>query len=422
MRNRRLAPWLPAALAGLLALAAAAASDWPRFRGPNGTGASADKDIPIQWSEKENILWKAALPGHGNSSPIVSGDKVFVQSAAADGSERFLLCLDAANGDVLWKKSAPGAAAHTHDKNSLASSTPAADGERVYAIFWDGKDVSLAAYDFKGERQWERDLGPFKSEHGAGMSPIVYDGKVIVNFDQDKSAAVVAFDAKNGKDAWRADRKGFRTCYSTPFVLERDKGAAEVVVSSSAGVTAYDPANGAEKWAYEWSFAKDPLRTVAGPLAAGGLVIANSGAGSTGERDTIAVRPGTDDAKPSLAWQVRKTFPYVPCLLTKGDYLYGVNDAGFALCISAKTGETVFSERLGSPMTASPVLIDGKVYAAGEDGKVYVFEAEPKFKLLAKNDMGEPVMSSPAAANNRLFVRGKDTLFCVAKPTKSSGN
>src|SRR5687767_14471417 len=129
-------------------------SQWSRFRGPNGHGTSLDKNIPVQWSETEGMLWKTPLPGKGNSSPIVWGDRLFVQSASADGKERLLLCLSVTDGKILWSRSAPGAAARINTKNSLASSTPATDGRHVYAVFWDGASLSLSAYDFKGTVVW----------------------------------------------------------------------------------------------------------------------------------------------------------------------------------------------------------------------------------------------------------------------------
>jgi outer membrane protein assembly factor BamB len=427
MKSRPTALWILSALCGLLACAAAHADNWPRFRGPNGTGVSADKDVPIQWSEKEGVLWKTPIPGRGNSSPIVWGDRLFIQSSAADGSERWLFCLNAASGEVLWKQSAAGTAAHTHQKNTLASSTPATDGDRVYVVFWDGKDLLLNAYDFKGAQVWTRDLGGFVSEHGAGISPIVYDGKVFVADDQGDQmvkppSRVLAFHAKDGTDAWKVERKSFRASYSTPFILKSDKGEPELIVASTAGVTSYNPDDGAENWNYVWSFPRNPLRTVASPIMAGGLVIANAGEGGSG-RSLLALRPDGkgDVTKTSLAWEDNKSFSYVPTLLASGDYLYAVTDKGFVSCHVAKTGAEVWKDRLGGEISASPVLIDGKVYAANEEGDVYVFEATPKaFKLLAKNSLGEDVTSTPAVANNRLYIHGKDDLFCIGKPGKSA--
>lgn len=402
----------------VLAVAAgtAAAGNWPRFRGPNGTGVAADKNVPVKFSASDGILWKTPIPGVGHSSPIVWGSRVFLQTAADDGSDRRLLCLDAADGKVLWSRAAPGRRAHTHRRSSLASSTPATDGERVYAIFWNGRKIHLTAYDFKGTEVWTRDLGGFKSQHGAGMSPVVYDGKVFVNMDQDGAAELVALDARSGKPAWRAARKAFRTCYSTPFLRKRPDGKDELVVASTAGITGYNPTSGAENWTYTWSFTGMPLRTVGSPILASGLIVIGSGDGR-GDRDLIAVRPGDkgDVTSTNLVWEERKSFPYVPTLLSKGDHLYSVNDSGFAACHVTKTGEEVWRVRLGSPVSSSPILVDGKVYAVGEDGTVFVFQAATTFKLLGKSELGETVFSSPAVADGRLFIRGREHLFCIGK-------
>ncbi len=429
MKSRRWALWILSAFGGLLTCAAANADNWPRFRGPNGTGASADKDVPIKWNEKEGVLWKTPIPGRGNSSPIIWGDRVFIQSSAADGTERWLFCLNATSGEVLWKQSSAGKTAHTHDKNTLASSTPATDGERIYVVFWDGKDLLLNAYDFKGAQLWTRNLGGFVSEHGAGISPIVYDGKVFLADDQGDQmvkppSRVLAFHAKDGTDAWKVERKSFRASYSTPFILKGEKGEPQLIVASTAGVASYNPDDGAEIWNYVWSFPRNPLRTVASPILAGGLIIANAGEGGAG-RSLLALRPDGkgDVTKTNLVWEDNKSFSYVPTLLGSGDYLYGVNDQGFASCHQAKTGDEIWKERLstGINMSASPILIDGKVYAASEEGDVYVFEASPAaFKLLAKNNLGENVMSTPAAANNRLYIHGKDNLYCIGKASKSA--
>ena len=166
------------------------------LRGPNGTGVSADKSIPVQWSDKD-IRFRIELPGKGHSSPIIVGKRLFLLSAT--GSERLVLCYDAASGKQLWSKKVAGAVGKIHAKSSLASSTPCSDGERLFCSFWDGKKVSLHAYALDGSKLWEADLGPFTSQHGPGFSPIVVDGKVIINLDQDGSAVLLAFDGKTGK-------------------------------------------------------------------------------------------------------------------------------------------------------------------------------------------------------------------------------
>jgi outer membrane protein assembly factor BamB len=400
------------------ALAAPGVADnWARFRGPNGTGVSDDKNIPVEWNDRQGVLWKAALPGIGHSSPVVWGDRLFLESATPDGKQRMLLCLDVATGKVRWTNTVPGSKAVIHKKNTFASPTPATDGKRVYALIWDGRNIALHAYDLDGNPAWKTDLGAFKSQHGAGHSPIVHEGKVYLANDQDGTAAVVALEADTGKVAWRAPRPAFRTCYSTPFILDNPADGPELLVGSTAGLTAYDPKTGAENWNWHWAFTGMALRTVASPVAANGILFANSGDGS-GARASVAVRVGArgQDTGGNLLWQQKRDLPYVPCFLTHGDYLYSVTDDGFAACREARTGRVVWSERLGEDVTASPLLIDGKVYVCGNDGNVYVFAAEPTYRPLATNSVGEPISATPAVADGRLFVRGKDHLFCIGKP------
>jgi outer membrane protein assembly factor BamB len=395
------------------------AASWPRFRGPNGTGIALDKDIPVQW-DKDSILWKVELPGLGNSSPVTWGDRIFLQSASTDGKERYMLCLSTADGKVLWKQTLTGTKARMHKKNSWASSTPATDGERAYALFWDGSHITLHAFDFQGKQLWDRDLGAFQSQHGPGVSPMVCEDKVILANDQDGTAVLQAFEAKTGKPAWQAERPAFRTCYSTPFLLEKEGAAPELIVASTAGITSYNPRTGKENWKWGWSFDGMALRTVASPVYGQGLIFANSGDGS-GARHLVAVKAGGqgDVTQTNLAWEWKKTrpYPYVPCLLTWGEHLFFVNDLGEVGCVMAKTGDQVWTAKLSTKdVSASPILVNGKIYAIGEEGVVFVFSAGEKFELLAKNDMGEPVRATPAVADNRLYIRGQKHLYCIGKP------
>jgi outer membrane protein assembly factor BamB len=397
-------------------VAPAPAANWPRFRGPNGSGIAQDQHIPVQW-DKQTVLWKAVLPGVGNSSPVVWGDRLFLQAASPDGTERFLFCLNTADGKVVWSRSVPAARAPTNARNSLASSTPATDGERVYVVFWDGKEVGLYAYNFQGDFLWKHGLGGFKSQHGAGASPMVFEDKVILANDQDGASVLVCLDGKTGKTVWEAPRKPFRACYSTPLVLEKPGEAPELIVTSTAGVTGYNPRTGGVNWHWTWAFDKKPLRTVSSSVYADGVLFANSGDGD-GSRHAAAVQLDGHgpDTRTRLLWEEKRTLPYVPGMLVRGEYLYWVNDLGFAGCTVARTGKTVFYERLAAgSVTASPVLIDGKVYAVDESGTVHVFAAEPHFKLLARNKLGERVIASPAVADGRLYVRGQTHLFCIGE-------
>jgi outer membrane protein assembly factor BamB len=413
----RHALWISSAVAawGLLT-GGTAGGDWPRFRGPNGTGVASDKDVPVRWTA-ENVLWKTPIPGQGHSSPVVCASRVFLQSATSKA--RLLLCLDAATGKVLWTKTWTGRVAHTHPRNTLASSTPACDGSRIYAVWWDGSRVTLSALTLDGKPAWQADLGSFKSQHGPGFSPMTHAGRVYINNDQDGSAVLLAFDAKTGSKLWQKTRRAFRACYSTPFVRKGTDGE-ELVVASTAGLTAYDPADGAVRWDFAWRFSGKPLRTVASPVEADGLIFAAAGDGD-GSRAMIGVRPPGkgDGAKATLAWEKDSGTPYVPTLLARRGHLYAVRDDGIAVCWEAKSGKEVWKSRLGEPASASPVLIGDNVFAPDERGDVHVFAASQKgLTRLAKNSLGEPVFSTPAAAGNRLYLRGRGHMFCVGKPAK----
>lgn len=406
-------------LIALVCLASALFADnWPRFRGPNGTGIAADKDIPVKFSEKDSVLWKVALPGAGNSSPIVWGKRLFVQSATKDQKQRHLLSVDVQDGKILWTRTVPGVFFKFRQESSPASSTPTTDGERVYVAFWNGKDILLHAYDFAGKPVWDRNLGPFDSQHGAGASPVVIGNLVYYAKDQDDSSTLFAFNSRNGDIVWKQTRPYYRACYSAPFLLEKPGLPPELIVTSTKGITSYNPQAGEMNWDWQWPFnGKMPLRTTASPVYHNGMLFASSGDGG-GDRHMVAVKlNGNGSAtKPSLVWENKKDFPYVPCMLSRGEHVYFVNDKGLAGCYQQATGRQIWFERLaGAKFLASPVMIDGKIYAGSEEGDVYVIAAEPTYQLLAKNTLGERIRATPAVADNRLYIRGQYHLFCIGK-------
>ncbi len=405
------------------------ADNWERFRGPNGEGISSDKNIPLKFSAKENVRWQAPLTGGGHSSPIVWGDRLFVQTTSDDGSERSLLCFNAKTGAELWKRSIPGVKVKIRFDSSLASATPTTDGEAVYVPFWNGKDILLTAYNFKGDKLWERNLGEFVSQHGAGASPIVYKDLVIFSMDKDafreavkkigpvaNPSTLYAFNKKTGETVWETPREAVRACYSVPFVLHNPGTPPELIVTSTSAITSYDPLTGKSNWYWTWTFAKDPLRTIGATVHSNGVLMACAGDGS-GERLMVAVAMNGQgkDAKPGRIWDNKKEFPYVTCMLTKGEHVYFANDLGRAGCFHVKTGKKAWFETLpDTKFYASPLLIDGKVYACSEQGDVYVFAAEPtEYRLLAKNSLGGVIRATPAIANGCMYVRTEKMLYCI---------
>jgi outer membrane protein assembly factor BamB len=412
-------------LAFLLSLSAAVAEDkstttdpepgWPRFRGPNGTGiAISQAKLPLPW-DKKHVLWKVPVPG-GNGSPIVLGERIFLTTASNDGSQRHLLCLNVKDGKERWKKTYPGGRAKTHLKNSLASGTPCTDGERVYLTVWNGRELLLVACNLEGKEVWQRNLGSFRAQHGAGHSPVVENGKVYLVKDDDNGAAVHSFEAEKGKPLWTKERKVFNACYSTPFLRPNGSGL-ELVVASTAGVTGYHADTGdiSWNWNWDWSDEKKELRTVGSPIAVGNMVVATSGDGG-GARCAIALKLGGKGelSNSDLAWKSRRLVPYVPTFLAWDEHLYFVNDQGVAGCLDAKKGTALWSRRVCGAVTASPILIDGKIIAIDEDGQAVILAATPKeCKVLGQRSLGEPVMASPAIASGRLYIRGKEHLFCI---------
>lgn len=405
-------------LSSFLALAfahALQAADWPRFRGPNGFG-TAEGTLPA--INPSAPTWKVAIPGKGAGSPIVVKGKLFLQSASADGTKRTLMCLDPKTGATLWAKDAPGQNTKFHAKNSLASSTPASDGELVYCVWWDGAALHLFAYDFAGNIKWTQAMGDYASQHGAAHSPAVVRGKVFVNFDQDGAAELFAFDAKTGSKAWSVKRPPERACYTTPFLLEQPGQPAVLLVASTNAIDGYDPASGKVVWHFtvNWANPKKKLRMIGAPVYADGLLVCYAGEGGVG-RYILAIKPGGsgDISSTAKVWDANKQSPYVPSMLVKGEHLYWVHDDGRAVCAELKTGKVLWEETLfGNGVSSSPILVGDKILAISEKGQVAILKADKTFELPTKIDLGETVFATPAIADGTVYIRGTSHLFCFA--------
>lgn len=432
-------PFFAALVFGVVSAAAAAAADpvpppgavWDRFRGPNGSATTEDRTIPLTFGPKENVLWKIAVPG-GNSSPIVWGKFLFLHASSDDGKQRSLICVDASDGKTRWQKSVPAVPAKIRFDSSLASSTPTTDGSAVFVSFWDGKDVHVSAFDFQGDKLWSRNLGVFNSQHGAGASPILAGDKLILANDMDREdfntkvpnprpSILTAFDKRTGQTRWEAERPAERACYSAPFLLRRP-GAKEqeLVVVSTTAVTSYDPDAGTKLWeakGWQGNAVKSPMRTVASPALAGDILCVACG-GDAGRLSMGFALPASGASEaPKQLWENRKDLPYVPSPLARGDHFYFVNDAGAAGCCHARTGKREWFERIAEGgFHASPLLVDGKIYAISAAGDAFVVAAEPAgFRLLARNELGETVRATPAVADGRLYVRTAKHLYCFGK-------
>jgi outer membrane protein assembly factor BamB len=392
----------------LTAAFSATGENWPEWRGPRLDGTSLERDVPLQWSRTENIRWRTELPG-GHASPIVWGDRVFTVAAEPATGERLLLCLDRQDGRILWKAEVVHAPMERkHGENSYASSTPATDGKHVFCTFLDGADVVVAAYDMAGRQLWLKRPGTFSSVHGFCSTPILFEGKVIVNCDQDADGYLVALAAQDGHEIWRADRPNKTRSYCTPLI--RDVGGrTEMVLSGSKCVTSYDPRTGKLRWIIDGPTEQFVASLVYSDSARLFLLTAGFP-----DHHILAIRPGgegnvTDTA---IAWRTVEGAAYVPSPIVAGDYFLVVSDLGFAHCFETKTGNLLWKARMGRHH-ASLVSAAGLVYFLNDKGTCHVVRPGPTYDLVATNDLGEETYASPAISQGDLFLRSDKALYCV---------
>ena len=385
------------------------AQEWTRFRGPNGSGISDAKTIPTTWNERD-LNWKIQLPGVGHSSPVLWGEQIFLTSNDEKAGKRSVLCLNATDGTIAWRRDFDLVPFERHQYNSLASATPAVEADRVYVAWNTPEHYTLMAFDHNGKTIWERDLGAFKSQHACGSSPIIYKDTVILDSDQDGDSAIFAVDKRSGEIRWKVPRKIAVTAYSTPCLYEvKGKKPAIIFNSQAHGITAIDPENGKVLWEYANAFDK---RTVSSPFIASGLIMGSCGSGGGGNY-VVAIRPGDGEKKPELAYEIRRSAPYVPTPVSVGDLLFLWGDSGILSCVHGPSGEIKWQERVSGDFFGSPVYVDGRLICVSATGEVVVVEASDQFRPLARIPLGETCRSTPAIAGGRMYIRTVSHLFSV---------
>ncbi|MCX6924567.1 MAG: PQQ-binding-like beta-propeller repeat protein [Verrucomicrobia bacterium] len=385
------------------------AQEWTRFRGPNGTGISPAKTIPTTWTDKD-FNWKLPLPAVGHSSPVVWGDKVFFTTGDDQTKQVSVYGVHAVDGQVLWQKSFPIAPHHKNSYNTFASGSPAVDQHRVYVCWSSPAHYTLMALTHDGRTVWERDLGPFASQHGGSASPIVYEDKVVLGKEQDGESFLIAVDAATGKTRWQTPRKSLETTYVTPCVYQPQEGPPVFIFSSHAeGVTAIDPGDGKVLWELGDVFDK---RVVSSPIMAAGLIIGTCGSGGGGNY-LSAVRPGSAAKKLEVVYTIKKSAPYVPTSVCVGERLFLWSDGGIVSCVQASSGEVKWQERVGGNYFSSPLWVDGRLFCVSTKGEVVVVEASDRFQLLARNPLGEVTHSTPAVAGGRMYIHTTKSLISV---------
>jgi outer membrane protein assembly factor BamB len=406
--------------------ASAQSADWPQWRGPEANGSSRETGLPLRWSPTENVAWSLPLPAPSGSTPIIAGDRVFLN--VADGNDLALWCVGRAKGEVIWKRPLGGGNV-TMRKHNMSSPSPVTDGKSVYVMTGTG---ILKGFSLDGQERWVRDLpkeyGPFGLNWGYASSPLLEGDSLYVQvlhgMKTDEPSYLLRVDAATGKNRWRVERKTAAIsespdAYTTPLAV-RVKGATEIVVTGGDVITGHDPATGQELWrANGLNPTNDPYyRIVASAVAVNDVVFAPSRV-----RPLLAVRAGGrgDVTTSHKLWSFDQG-PDVPTPATDGTYLYVVNDKGIAWCLDITTGKVLYGPQRLRPGTysASPVLADGRVYVTSEDGITSVYKAGPVFELLAENPIEDVALSSFAVSSSRLFLRTAHKLWAIGGGGKAT--
>ena len=402
-----------------IVVAGAEAENWPQWRGPQATGVSTETGLPVHWSTEENVVWKVAMPDRSGSTPIIWGERIFLN--VGSGENLSLWALDRGTGEVLWQR-ALGGGNRMARKQNMSSPSPVTDGDRVWVLTGTGV---LKSFDFEGEELWSRqieeDYGTFGLNWGYASSPLLHEGALIVQvlhgMRTDDPSYVMAIRAADGETLWRVERPTDAVMespdsYTTPAVVDTEEGP-QIVISGADYVTGHDPKTGEELWR---GGGLNPqkrrnYRVVASPIVWGDMIYV-----PTRVAPFLAFRSGGrgDVSSSHLVFSIDRG-PDVPTPATDGRFLYVVTDRGLLSSYDAKTGELVWGDqRLATgTYSASPVLAEGKIYATNEAGVTTVVRVDPEFEILAENDLEGYTLSSIAVSGGRLFMRNDKFLYCI---------
>ena len=420
----------------LLTTAVFASDDWPQFRGPTGQGLADGKGVPTSWKEKdassaaENIKWKTDLPGQGWSSPVISGNQIWMTTATDEGKSLRALCVALDTGKLeldveVFHIDKPE---FKHALNSFASPTPVLDGidGRVYVYYGTYGTACLSTKD--GKKIWENRTLPHTTQNSAGSTPISYKDKLLICMDGMDTQFQVALKKSDGSIAWKTARsmpvnkkEDMKKAYGTPLVYQFE-GKDQMVAPAAEGFYAYDPETGKELWRLKHpGFSNVPIA-----VFAGGMLVMDTGfgkpqlwafkpvaggAGGTGGGDKLDLPPE------NIVWRIngQAPCPTQPSPVVIGERLYMLSDSGALTCLNLKDGAVVWTEKLNGEYSASPTVIGGNIYIFNRTGKALVIEPGDKFKKLAENQLEEGCMASPAVVGKAMIVRTKTALYRIEK-------
>lgn len=388
------------------------AKNWPRFRGPSGVGIVPTGEWPKKWdgAKGTNIVWKTAVPLPGENSPVVWGDRIFL--SGADEHQREVYCFDAAAGKLLWKQPvndlscADQTPLTVMEDTGYAAPTMAVDGKRAFAMFANG---DLACFDFTGKRLWAQNLGRPANTYGHATSLATYQNRLLVQFDQGMDAsegksALFALDAASGSTSWKRQR-AVPNSWATPIIINDGK-RDELITCANPFVIAYDPTSGDELWRAEClggDVAPSPV------FAGGVLFVCNTTA------NLAAIRPdGTGDVtKTHVAWMSQEGLPDLVSPLSNGKWVLTVMSDGTLTCFDAKKGAKRWEHQLAGMVRSSPTLVGKNVYLLDDQGIMHILTVDGGFKEVGAAALGEKANTTPAFVNGRIYIRGKENLFCI---------
>jgi outer membrane protein assembly factor BamB len=420
---------------------AAANDDWSQWRGPNNDGV-ARGDAPLEWDDKKNVAWRAAIPGRGFSSPVLWGDKIFLTTAvpteaapaptsagaapqtgggrrspngnAGAGREHkfVVLCLDRRTGKILWERVAKVATPHEgyhHQYGSFASNTPVTDGRHLYAFFG---SRGLYCYDLNGKLIWEKQFPPMRMRlgFGEGVAAVLDGGTLYLKFDQEENSYLVALDKQSGKELWRVARDEVSS-WSPPLAVTHE-GRKQLIVSATKKVVSYDPATGK----VIWECGGLGTNVIPAPVVANGMVYVMSGHRDPNLLAIKLGRTGDLTGTDAVVWTNNRGNSYTPSPVLHDNKLYFVTDSGMLSCLDVRTGEAYYRQRLPKPYNfkASPVAANGKLYLATEEGDVVVVKMGEKFEVLATNTLTDQTfIATPAVVGGSIYLRSQEALYCI---------
>lgn len=402
----------------VLSVGSAGGGDWPQWRGPERNGVSSETGLPTEWRPDKNVVWKLDMPGRSGSTPIITGDRIFLNVALEDDLE--LWAVGKSDGSVVWKRNL-GAGNYFRRKHNMSSPSPVTDGELVWVMTGTGV---VKAFALAGEEKWSRslqdDYGRFGLNHGYGSSPLLYQGRLYIQvlhgMTTDDPSYVLALDGGSGKTLWRVERPTDAVMespdsYTTPAIWARSGGRTELVISGGDYVTGHALETGTELWRVGGlNPQKAPMyRIVASPVVAGDTVYVPSRV-----EPLLALRDVEGQSQPQVAWTLTRATD-VPTPAVSDGILYLVTDRGIAAAHDARSGEQIWGEQrlAAGTYSSSPLVADGKVYVTSEDGATTVLRAGRTFEVLAENPLPGYTLSSIAVSDGRLFLRTEQALYCI---------